>query len=108
MSRQNEQERLKNDEIQARVDIQREFEELRLKKEALWNTMKREQPADCDGNRRKKVADVTQDLELCEHNLDMIMQENMENKQQQENRILVSCCNREPEIIMESGEIWSI
>ena len=54
------------------------------------------------------MADVTQDLELCEHNLDMIMQENMENKQQQENRILGSCCNREHEIIMESGEIWSI
>ena len=75
--RHHEQERLKNEELQAKADIERQLEDLRLKKEAFENTMKHERLVAREDVERE-LADVARELELRKHDLEMNMQKKQE------------------------------
>ncbi|KAK8913995.1 hypothetical protein KSP39_PZI023586 [Platanthera zijinensis] len=68
--RHNEEERLKNEGIQAITDIQRDLEDLRFKKEAFEKTMSHDK-AEIHAEIDRKQAEITREFELLKHELEM-------------------------------------
>ncbi|KAJ6793438.1 protein CROWDED NUCLEI 1-like isoform X1 [Iris pallida] len=75
--RYQENERLKNEVLQDRADIQRELEALRLEIEAFENTMEHERSEALEEAKRAQ-ADAARELEIRKHDLEMNMQKKQE------------------------------
>lgn len=80
--RLSEEERLNNEVAAAKAEIQRELEELRLKKETFDSTMDLEK-ANVSEELKRGQADIARELELCKHELEMDMQKKHEDMEKQ-------------------------
>ncbi|KAJ6795590.1 protein CROWDED NUCLEI 1-like isoform X1 [Iris pallida] len=72
-----EHERLKNESLQDRADIQRELEDLRLEKEAFENSMEHDRSEALEVAKRAQ-ADAARELEIHKHDLEMNFQKKQE------------------------------
>ncbi|XP_019710051.1 nuclear matrix constituent protein 1 isoform X1 [Elaeis guineensis] len=77
-----EEERLNNEVLEAKAGIQRELEELRLKKETFDSTMELEK-SNASEELKRGHADIARELELRKHELEMDMQKKHEDMEKQ-------------------------